>query len=326
MAKAACTDEKFIELFKRLGSPSLVARELGIHDRPVKSRRNAIEKKYGIELPTFNNQSNLGLHSQRNPEHPSRIEMNVKNGSVIVFSDAHYWPDIVSTAHQAILYFIKELKPSAIICNGDAFDGGAISRFPRIGWDAKPTVANELKAVSERLTEIEDLSKQELIWTLGNHDSRYETFLASRVPEYQGVKGFTLKEHFPRWKPAWSCWINGDNQLGKTVVKHRYKGGIHATHNNTLNGGVNFVTGHLHSLKVTPFTDYNGTRFGVDTGTTANPDGPQFEDYTEDNCKNHRSGFAILTYHKGELLWPELVHVRNEEEGLVEFRGKVIKV
>lgn len=97
-------------------------------------------------------------------------------------------------------------------------------------------------------------------------------------------------------------------------------------HNNAVQSGLSMVTGHLHSLKVTPWSDYTGTRFGVDTGTLAAPFGPQFNSYMEDGPRNWRSGFAVLTFHDGELLWPELVHVRNEEAGEVEFRGKVWNV
>lgn len=87
---------------------------------------------------------------------------------------------------------------------------------------------------------------------------------------------------------------------------------------------MSIVTGHLHSLKATPFTDYCGTRFGVDTGTLADVNGPQFINYLEAGPTNWRSGFAVLTIWNGRLLWPELVHVI--EEGKIEFRGKVIEV
>lgn len=107
-------------------------------------------------------------------------------------------------------------------------------------------------------------------------------------------------------------------------MKHRYKGGLHATHNNTMWAGKTMVTGHLHSLKVTPLTDYNGTRWGVDSGTLAEPYGPQFRDYTETNPLNWRPGFVVLTFQSGQLLDPELVRVRSEGE--VVFRGKVIEV
>ncbi len=204
------------------------------------------------------------------------------------------------------------------------FDGASISRFPRIGWDSTPSVIQELKACEIALGEIEDTAKKarhnvNLVWTLGNHDARFENRLAANAPQYEQVKGFSLKDHFPSWYPCWSCWPTEN-----VVVKHRWKGGIHATHNNTVNAGVSIVTGHLHSLKVTPFADYSGNRFGVDTGTLADTDGAQFVNYLEDSPTNWRSGFAVLTFHEGKLLWPELVH--KWDEGKIEFRGKVYDV
>lgn len=150
-------------------------------------------------------------------------------------------------------------------------------------------------------------------------NSRFDTKLASMAPEYAGVRGIELADHFdPDWQKAWSVWINNT-----VTIKHRIKGGTHATHNNTLHAGISTVTGHLHSLKVTPFTDYRATRWGVDCGSLATPYGPQFE-YMEDSPRSWRSGFAVLTFRNYELLWPEIVWARNETE--VEFRGQVISV
>lgn len=251
-----------------------------------------------------------------------RRHLRVANGVILVCSDAHYWPDVISTAHRAFVRFCKEMRPRAVVLNGDGFDGGSISRFPRIGWDSKPTVAQELQVVEERLTEIEEAAgTKELYWPLGNHDARFETYLASNAPEYEGVKGFHLKDHFPLWRPCWSVWVN-DN----VVIKHRHKSGIHAPHNNTLWAGKTMVTGHLHSLKVMPISDYNGTRYGVDCGTLAQPYGPQFVDYTEDNPVSWRSGFVVLTFWRGRLLLPELAQVLDEDRGLVQFRGQVLSV
>jgi hypothetical protein len=252
--------------------------------------------------------------------HAARHQLGIENGTVIVFSDAHFWPGIRTTAFKGLLWAIREFKPKAIINNGDAFDGASISRFPRIGWDTKPSIIQELKACEASLGEIEeDAGRAKLIWTLGNHDSRFENRLAANAHEFEGVKGFSLRDHFPAWLSCWACWPTED-----VCVKHRYKGGIHATHNNTVGSGKSIVTGHLHSLKVTPYADYNGNRFGVDTGTLADPNGPQFVDYLEDNPTNWRSGFAILTFFNGQLLWPELVH--DFGNGCVEFRGEVIDV
>ena len=311
---------KFVEAWNRLGSPTLVAKELGLSVRYVYNFRKDLEHK-GLNLKTFNPQTIPAKAPITVKTHEGRVDLEVLNGTVIVFSDAHYYPDMVSTAHLGLLYMIKKLKPVAIINNGDAFDGAGISRHPRIGWDSKPTVIDELRAVTERLLEVSEVAPKgcRLIWPLGNHDSRYETFLASQVPQFQGVDGFHLKDHFPEWKACWSCWINDE-----VVVKHRWKGGAHATWNNTINAGKSIVTGHLHQLKITPFSDYNGRRYGVDTGTLADPYGPQFIDYTEGNPVNWCSGFAVFTFKDGKMLSPELV--RKWDENVIEFRGDLIEV
>ena len=104
------------------------------------------------------------------------------------------------------------------------------------------------------------------------------------------------------------------------MIKHRYHNGIHAAYNNALKAGMSIVTGHLHRLAVTPWADYNGRRWGVDTGTLANPHGPQF-DYAENNPSPHTSGFAVLTFKDGMLLPPELCEVLDEK---AYFRGECI--
>ena len=316
------TDKEFIEVWNDLKSIVKVAHALGVTERAVATRRRSLERRYKIALEATHAFAKHYTHYQTAHKHEARQHLGLMNGVVLVFSDAHFWPGLRSTAFKGLLWAIKEMQPKAIICNGDAFDGASISRYPRLGWDSKPTVLQELEACGDALSEIEKVANQraKLVWTLGNHDARFETRLAATAGEYEGVHGFTLKDHFPKWTPCWSCW-----PTEKVVVKHRWKGGVHATHNNTVGSGKTMVTGHLHSLKVTPFSDYEPRpRWGVDTGTLADVDGPQFMDYLEDAPTNWRSGFAVLTFHKGELLWPELVH--RFADGVVEFRGKLIDV
>ena len=319
MRKPIYSDAEFVEIWNLHKSASKMALALGMNERNILRRRKDIEDKLGIALTSSQKTASLNR-----PENAVRKELGIENGVVLVFSDAHFWPGIHTTAYKGVLWAIKEFQPKAIIANGDVFDGASISRFPRIGWDSTPSIIQELKACEIALGEIEETAKKarhnvNLVWTMGNHDARYENRLAANAPQYEFVKGFALKDHFPAWHPCWSCWPTDD-----VVVKHRWKGGIHATHGNTSMSGKTMVTGHLHSLKVTPYSDYNGTRYGVDTGTLAEPDGPQFINYLEDSPTNWRSGFAILTFHDGRLLWPELVH--KWDEGKIEFRGKVYDV
>jgi hypothetical protein len=253
-------------------------------------------------------------------EFPNWLTLEVKNGTVLVGSDAHYWPGFVSTAHKAFVHLCRDLQPKAVVMNGDVMDFPAISRHAPIGWENRPKVADEIEAAKRRLGEIETAAPNaKRYWPLGNHDARFESKLAQVAPEYANVHGIHLKDNFPYWHPCWALLVNSD-----VVIKHRLRGGVHARHNNTLHAGKTIVTGHLHALGVTPFSDLNGTRWGVDTGTLADPYGPQFENYTEQGPLNWRSGFAVLTFKDGQLLDPEIVRVIGERK--VSFRGEVIRV
>ena len=321
---SAVSDQEFIKIWKELGSPTLVAEKIGVNPRSAMTRRKNIEIRYSIKLPTFN--------SLRDPkkERPKKIEQtphNVRRGidvdkvkRVIVFSDAHF-TDTTTTAFRALIKMIDEFKPEVIICNGDAFDGQVLSRFPSINYDQKPTVLQELNACRYHLDEIVKHKPAgcELIWTLGNHDMRYESWLVNKVPEYSGVDGFSLKYHFPEWKTCWSYWIGEE-----TVVKHRFKGGRTAGYSNLMAAGnTNIVTGHTHVLCASPISNYQGTFWGVQTGCLADPFSSTFE-YCEDSPKDWRSGFVMLSFDQGRMLMPELVMVCGEDE--YEFRGSIHKV
>jgi hypothetical protein len=298
------------------------ARKYGMAVRSIYGRRERLEKKLKRQLVVPNHPSLCNDNRTRHgATHPMRQHFDVETGTVIVFGDCHYWPGPKSTAHRALVKFIHEDTPSLLVANGDVIDMAQVSRFAPIGWRKPPTVADEIEIAKDRLHEIVSActKKTQKAWNLGNHDGRFESHLADKAKEYAKLHGFALQDHFPLWTPGWSSWINDD-----VVIKHRFKGGDNATWNNLLRGGKNIVTGHLHGAQVRPFTDYNGTRWGMDHGCLSEVFGDQFIDYTEDNPLNWRSGFGILTFNKGRLLQPELVLVWDAEH--VQFRGKLIRV
>lgn len=315
--RAKSTDAEFIAAFKELQSTIKVADRLGTTVRAVCSRRASIEKRHDIVLPLYDNRP---AYNKTEISEKAIASYRIENGTILIGSDAHIWPGELTTAQRAFLLFAKNFKPDAIILNGDVFDGASISRFPSIGWEKKPTVQQELEAVQDYLDKLIKASpNSKRFWCAGNHDLRLETRLAAVAPEFAGVRGIHLKDHCPGWIPCWRVDINDD-----VVAKHRFKNGIHAPHNNTLWAGKTIITGHLHSQKVMPITDYVATRWGVDTGTLAEPTGPQFVNYVEANPLNWRSGFGFLTFRNGRLLWPELVAKFDDEH--VEFRGEVVAV
>lgn len=251
-----------------------------------------------------------------------RLEVAFSEGTVLVFGDAHYWPGDPSTAHRALVKFCKKLKPAFVVSHGDVIDGSSISRHPPIGWESCPSVQDEINICQKRLAEIEKAAPNAIkVWLLGNHDARFETRLAQVAPEFKHVHGIHLHDHFPRWERGMSLHIGGERGA---IIKHNFKGGAHAPFNNALHSGRTTVTGHLHSAKVEPLTDYNGTRYGVDTGCLADIYHEAFQGYCADNPRNWRSGFCVLTWRDGLLLMPELVTVVDKDR--VQFRGELISV
>ena len=313
MSAPVLSDAEFRAYFERLGG-SAMARQLGMDRRSLMERRRAIELREGRLMGSPHDPTRI-------PEskHPGRLDLEIENGTVLIGSDAHYWPGIVTTAHRAFVKFCKELKPKAVIVNGDMLDGASISRHDPLGWEDRPSLVQEIETVKDRLDEIVVAAgKARRFWPLGNHDARLEKRLATVAPEYARVEGVHLRDHFPDFEPCWSVAINGH-----TIVKHRFKGGVHAAYNNTVHAGWSIFTGHLHKGNATPFTDLNGTRYGVDMPTMAEPFGPQFE-YQEDNPRNHRSGFAVATFYKRKLLQPQMCLVFDDNH--VEFQSEVIRV
>lgn len=314
MTAEAISEEKFIALCMELKSTARVAERIGVSERSVYARRNRIEAAHGIHLP-LDGRREYALGN-------TVLNVDLRDGIVLVGSDCHYWPGIITVAHKAFVRFCKELKPDIVVLNGDVVDGASNSRHPSIGWEKKPSVDAELKAANDRLSEIEAASPKALhVWPAGNHDLRFETRLAQVAPEYKGVRGIHLKDHFSdKWHPCWRLTINGN-----VHIKHREKGGIHAIYNNVKSAGHSIVTGHLHCSYVRPYTDMTGTRYGVDCGTMGERDGPQFVNYTEAGVTlDWRSSFAVLTFKNGRLLYPEIV--LKHDENSVEWRGGLVEV
>lgn len=313
--------QDFAEIWQKLGSPELVAKATGLGIRAVYRNRIQAEAALGIVLPVYDaNKDRSGRSKINLAKLGARRLIDIKDGIAVIFSDAHFWPGDRSAAFEAMIRFIKKNKKELklVVCNGDAFDGARISRHSPAQWQHLPEVADELDYCKECLGEIEAATPDDvpLVWCMGNHDSRFAARLAQNAPEYVRVFGTDLPDHFPAWDHCWSLEINGH-----TMVKHRWHGGVHATWNNALKGGRNIFTGHIHRLAVTPLTDWNGRRYGVDTGTLSDfgPDVDKFN-YGEDNPFNWATGFAVATFDKdGMLLPPELVTVIN---GVAYWRGK----
>ena len=336
---SAMPDAEFIERYPIEG-PSGLSTATGVSVRAVHTRRKRIEGEHGITLNASALRGGVGGHTKgRLPpdfkeallqdvgfEAKEIIDVQVKNRVIIVGSDCHYWPGMISTAHRGLLQFCEKLNPAAVILNGDVIDGASISRWPPPGWEYQPGVEDELEAAFQRTEEIRAATpKARHIWAYGNHDARFATKLASMTKEYRGVPGFNLHDHFTDWERCWGIMVNAGLGVLPTFIKHSFKGGVHAAYNNVLHAGCHMVTGHLHAAKVSPKTNLAGTLWGVDTGMLAEPRGRQFTSYTNASPTDWRSSFAVLTFDKqGNLFQPELA--LTVKKGVMQFRGEYVRV
>ena len=241
------------------------------------------------------------------------------NFTMVVFSDSHVIPNAPSLASKALVELIKQLQPKYVTCLGDTFDFATISKHSRSGWEKRFTVREELQAGCELLKNIGDAAPSAIkLMTFSNHDSRFNDALSAKIPEFEGVDGFNIKDHIKSdWKFGISIMLNKN-----TILKHQWHGGIHAAWNNVLKSGINIITGHTHKQGAKPYSDYTGTRYGVEVGTLSEINNRMYN-YTEHSPLDWISGAAILTFKNGKLITPEFMSV---VDGVAYFRGQPINL
>ena len=111
------TDAEFLELFEAHRSIAKIAKITGMSERALHERRRNVEGRHNVQLIAQKNDVTKAL---------GNIRLGLENGTVIVFSDAHF-NGKRTTAFKALLWLIDELKPKVVINNGDAFDGASVS-------------------------------------------------------------------------------------------------------------------------------------------------------------------------------------------------------
>jgi hypothetical protein len=317
-------DEAFISAWHAAGgSPTRLSEQLGISLRAIYFRRDAIEARHGIALVANSPKAVKHDPAITRAIMSARRDVNrleIHDGVVLVGSDAHYTPEVIPMAHKALCNLIVDLgsEVKAVVLNGDILDGGSISRHPRIRWKKPTSVKEELDAVIARTGDIEKVVRPgtHLFRTYGNHCARFESRLSSQVPEYEGIGGFTLRDHLPKWADSDRIDVNED-----MVIIHDWHSGVHSGWNDVLKGGCHTVTGHTHELGTKAHRGFKGTHYGIKTGMLADDDQKEFDYRLGKPGLNWQSGFAVLTWRNGVLLHPEFCAVRDD--GNAYFRGKL---
>ena len=139
-----------------------------------------------------------------------------------------------------------------ILC-GDFMDFFACSR-----WEKDPRkrdLAHEIQTAREMLAHLRSLfPKKQIIWKLGNHEERWEKYLALKAPELLGVDDFQLenicrtKEHNIRVMSHRAPMVMG----GKLNIIHGHEFGktmtnpVNPARGLFLKGISNSICGHYH--------------------------------------------------------------------------------
>lgn len=284
------------------------ARSLNVPRETLRSRLDQLKRNYPKEYEAI-------IESAKTSDNwfvPPAVHREILNASVMVGGDLHIWPGQRPLMWKAFVAVAKKIKPEMIVLNGDIIDGAKVSRHGRPLGGSAPTVQKEVEAAQDLLHEVPKAKYKE--WTLGNHDTRVDSYLANTANELEGYAG-RLSDRFPAWNFSYSVVVN------KVEIRHRFRGGIHAAWNNALHSGVTIVSNHTHQLGITAVRNRLGTHWGVETGMLGDPRGRQFE-YTEGAPSRVQEGFVVLTFdEEGNLYPPEFCEMIRGEP---IFRGKKV--
>jgi len=150
--------------------------------------RRLAEEVLGIHLPTINPQhaGDWRLREGRDVPHTFFLDHPY---TMVVFSDAHFWPGHTSPAFWIMLQIIEAIEPDIVIDNGDSLDSASISRHAPNMWEQMPTFRQEVECCRDHLNLIRETSGDAyMLRHIGNHDMRFEALLAQRTLSCRGCR------------------------------------------------------------------------------------------------------------------------------------------
>jgi len=289
--------------------------------------RQQAEEMTGIQLLPHNNKSNYVVRTERAnlPPLTNRVEITDTPYCMLVFSDAHF------EGHETVSFkimcevlkdLLKTRQLKCIVANGDIMDMSILSSFAKFHTEIRPkerTVQKEIydsQAQINRIQKIIDKAKYPIkqLATFGNHETRLSKVAMSWGRAFEDLEAFKISNLFPDWEWAMSHLIDDT-----VMVKHRMRGGIHTSYQNSMRAGIHIVTGHTHQLNYRTFNTYSTSSMSIQTGHLSE----SYHPYLEDNIANDwNNGFAVITIDpKEKTVHPELVQVSNLHRSAF-FRGK----
>jgi len=188
----------------------------------------------------------------------------------IVFGDVHF-PFDDGKAVSLMMRFMRSFKPHVIFINGDLLDCWEISKF------VKPTsieerLCDELHQAERFLRKLrKENPTAKIIYVGGNHEFRFEKFIAMNARELSGLKGMTLEEQLCLKELKIQSVNNHLKEnyfrYGKLLIGHFSRVNKHSayTAKNLLEEkGVPLIQNHTHRGGMSYKRDYENTKVAVE--------------------------------------------------------------
>lgn len=194
-----------------------------------------------------------------NPWKPYRIRAR----RLLVLSDVHV-PYFDADAVKIAVQYGIDHGADAVLLNGDLMDFYSISRYQT---DPKQRdFKGEIQKGIEMLAWLREVFKGcQIIYKLGNHDERWESFMFQRAPEIVGIPEFEIEHwmHLDKLnirlvKDMRPVLINKLNIIHGHEYKFAISNPVNPARGLYLRAKVSAIMGHLHQTSEHTETNLNG--------------------------------------------------------------------
>ena len=217
------------------------------------------------------------------------------NNRILILSDIHIpYHDI--EALQIAIEKGKELKPNAVILNGDTIDMYHASRF--IKDRRLRDLAGELEMTKDFLCYIKEEFDCPIYFKIGNHEARWENYLRLQAPELLGITDFELSSIL-QFGSLGIIEIKSTQLIkaGKLNILHGHEFGhsvfspVNAARGLYMRAKANSIVGHHHQTSEHSEKDLTGnvvTTYSIGCLCGLSPE------YMPFNKWNHGFGFVEI--------------------------------
>jgi hypothetical protein len=213
----------------------------------------------------------------------------------VCFGDVHL-PFHDPKAVDLLLLFIKFYQPDKIFINGDLIDCWAISKFAK-SLNIDSPLKTEFELGREFFKSLRTICpKAHIIYIYGNHEFRFERYLAERAEDFYDIRGMTLKEQLDcdlyKIEVVNNHLKENFYRYGHILIGHFNKVQKHAgyTAKNLLDEkGMSLIQAHTHRLAHIFKRDYENTKAGAESGCLCDLNPPYI------SIPNWHLGFVTIT-------------------------------